>query len=293
MAQSRRWSWTSYDTTLAADLQTREANTGAKPVMKFLVFQEETCPDTGRPHLQGYTEFKTPVRRLAFQRWLGDAVCHCNASKGSADENVTYCTKEETRRAGPWTIGEAGGQGQRTDLAALQASLLEGATNRELWETCFPTMVRYHRAVAAYRFEAVVGEPRDPPTVTVYYGPTGTGKTRRVYHETGNSIYVVDVADRGKQPWFDGYQGQDNVLIDDYNGEYGVNFLKRLLDRYPMTVQVKGGYTHWRPKHIYITSNTNPDCWYAGSVAADQAAIMRRITTIIHMTELDQDMFQE
>lgn len=293
MAQSRRWCWTSFDTTLAAALQSKEVKSGPRPQMKFLVFQEETCPETQRPHLQGYTEFTTGVRRAAFQRWLGDNVAHCDAAKGSGPENVTYCTKEDSRRAGPWTLGEVGGQGQRTDLQGLQDALQEGATNRQLWETQFPTMVRYHRAVAAYRFETAVGETRDPPEVHVYHGPTGTGKTRRVHHAAGNALYTVDVADRGKQPWFDGYNGQECVLLDDYNGEYNVNFLKRLLDRYPMTVQVKGGYTHWRPKKIYITSNTAPDSWYAGSVAVDQAAIMRRITTITHVTELDEAQFQE
>ncbi len=282
--QSRSWCFTAFNTGLASDLRDKEINNDARPQLRYLVFQEEKCPETDRTHLQGYAQFKTPVRFAAFKRWLGDESAHVEQAKGSAQQNRDYCTKEDTRVDGPFEVGEfCAGAGQRTDLEGLKEALDSGANKRALWESQFPTMVRYHRAVDAYRLAKASNIARDPPEVTVYWGPTGTGKTRRVHHETGGNHFTVDIPDRGGSCWFDGYDGQEAVLIDDYGGEYNIHFLKRLLDRYNMNVQVKGGYTAWSPKHIYITSNMDPDYWYRDASPADRAAVRRRLAHIYHM----------
>lgn len=278
--QARKWCFTSWTTGAAPALANYPLDSGA-PNLRYLVFQEESCPNTGRNHLQGYAEFNRPVRLQALKRWVEDPTAHCEVARGSAEENKTYCTKPESRANGPWESGEPGqGQGSRTDIQGLQEALQEGADNRSLWENHFATMVRYHRSVAAYRM-ATAPRTREPPVVRCYHGPTGTGKTRRVYEEAGDDLYVVDVAEKGRQAWFDGYTGQSHVLFDDYAGEYSIHFLKRLLDRYPMQLQVKTAYTMWRPTHIYITSNNEPLHWYPDAPQVDVDAILRRI----HHTE--------
>lgn len=282
VVQARAWVFTIFEPGLAPDLANKQVDNG-RPRLRYLIFQIERCPDTDRLHIQGYVQFKDPVRRGALQRWLGAPNCHVEKANGSADQNRAYCTKEETRVDGPWEIGQAVGQGQRTDLEALHDDLRNNSETRDLWENHFPAMVRYHRSVSAYRFAVGSGTERDKPEVRVYWGPTGTGKTRRVHWETGGNHWTADPPNqRGGQSWFDGYEGQENVLIDDYGGEYGIHFFKRLLDRYPMNVQVKGGYANWRPKTIYITSNHSPDVWYAGEKAEDVAAVMRRIDVNEH-----------
>ena len=80
------------------------------------------------------------------------------------------------------------------------------------------------------------------------------------------------------------FAGEEAILMDDYKGEYAVNFFKRLTDRYPMKVQVKGGYVHWNPKHIYITSNHSPATWYADQDPVDIQALARRYTSVHHVT---------
>lgn len=281
--QSRRWLFTSFRCEIKNELTVKSTDDVTRPRMRYLVFQEEIAPTTGLAHLQGYAEFKDPVRRSAFQRWLGDENCHVEQANGTAEQNARYCTKEEGRSDGPWSIGEPGRQGQRTDVEGLYDALQRQVPLRELWEDHFPTMVRYHRAVDAFRV-TMVPEERDPPTVTCYWGPTGTGKTRRVHYEAGGDLFVADVPARaGGTAWFDGYDGQANVLIDDFGGEYSIHFLKRLLDRYPMQVQVKGGYRAWYPKKIYITSNTEPVHWYPEARTIDNDAILRRIHHTVHM----------
>lgn len=281
--QSRKWCFTVFKTDCKISLANKSTDDVTRPRLRYLVFQEEICPDTGTAHLQGYAEFKDPVRKNAFQRWTGDDTCHCEAANGSAAQNKVYCTKEDSRSEGPWEIGEPCKQGKRTDLQGLHDSIREGATAIDLWEDHFPTMVKYHRAVDAYRL-AMAPEARDPPVVHVYYGPTGTGKTRRCYHETGGDHFVVDIpAKAGNAAWFDGYDNHAKVLLDDYGGEYSIHFFKRLLDRYPMNCQVKGGYRRWAPTTIYITSNNHPQHWYPEARQVDLDAILRRITNIVHM----------
>lgn len=282
-AQARSWCFTSFDTGLAPALANKEIDSD-RPRMRYLVFQIESAPETDRRHIQGYVQFKDPVRLGAVQRFLGDAAAHCEKANGTADQNRDYCTKEETRVDGPWEIGEPTRQGQRTDVEALHDALRAGASRQALWEDNFPVMVRYHRSVDAYRLANRDVTVRQPPDVRVYFGPTGTGKTRRVHWETGGNHWTADPPGKGGTPWFDGYDGDKVVLLDDYSGEYNIHFFKRLLDRYPMTVQVKGGYSAWSPTTIYITSNTHPNMWYADHPQVDRDAVFRRYTIVEDMS---------
>lgn len=60
---------------------------------KFL-FQEETCPTTGELHLQGACVFKKKLRPLSLQL---DPRIHWEKMKGTWQESVDYCSKEESR----------------------------------------------------------------------------------------------------------------------------------------------------------------------------------------------------
>ena len=48
-----------------------------------------------------------------------------------------------------------------------------------------------------------------------------------------------------------------------------------------MQVQIKGGYTQWSPKTIYICSNIEVDDWYPGANQEHVNALKRRISQII------------
>jgi len=91
------------------------------------------------------------------------------------------------------------------------------------------------------------------------WGKTGTGKSRFCYDQ----VQDRSVWRPGDYKWFDGYAGQEIIIIDDYRGEYALPVFLNLCDRYPMQVPVKGGFANWCPKKIYITSNVNPNLWYS------------------------------
>lgn len=73
---------------------------------RFIIFGEERCPTTGTPHLQGYIELVDRVYLGALKRGLDLPRIHLERARGTADENISYCAKEERsvfRRGEPFT----------------------------------------------------------------------------------------------------------------------------------------------------------------------------------------------
>lgn len=85
------------------------------------------------------------------------------------------------------------------------------------------------------------------------WGPPGAGKSRRARDEN------KDLFPKPMSKWWDGYDGQDCVLIDDYDCEALGHLLKIWADHYAFMAEYKGGARRIRPKKIVITSNYSPD----------------------------------
>lgn len=133
-------------------------------------------------------------------------------------------------------------QGQRVDLLELKDMIDQGLPELALWEKDFKTMTRNWKAMMHYR--ALKAQPRHWVTeVIVLIGPTGVGKTRWVVEmalERRASLWTYSSGG-----WFDGYEGDEIALFDDFYGEESSikwDMLLKLCDRYPMKVPVKGGF---------------------------------------------------
>lgn len=107
----------------------------------------------------------------------------------------------------------------------------------------------------------------------VYYGPTGTGKSRTAWDHAGFDAYPKDP----RTKWWDGYQGQEKVVMDEFRGAIDISHLLRWLDRYPVLVEVKGSSVVLKAKVIYITSNLHPSAWFPGLDDDTLRALLRRI----------------
>lgn len=109
--------------------------------------------------------------------------------------------------------------------------------------------------------------------VHVFWGATGTGKSRRAWDEAGLDAYPKDP----RTKFWCGYGGQPNVVVDEFRGGIDVAHLLRWLDRYPVTVETKGSATVLRASRIWITSNIPPEQWFPGLDPATMAALSRRL----------------
>lgn len=229
---------------------------------RYLVYQRERCPDTGKEHWQGYVEFYKTMRIKGAQEALKIPKAHMEKRRGTRDEARTYCMKEDTRMWGPYEHGVwIEGQGSRSDIMACVNIIQNGGDMKEVAETHPAQFIRLYRGLTA--FALVQAKPRTVKTrVRIYYGfLTGTGKSRMAAFDLPNAFWMTD-----EKGWWDGYTGQKEVIIDDFNpSTFSREFMLRLMDRNGMTVPIKGGTVAWACEELIITTNHNPEHWYRDS----------------------------
>lgn len=249
---------------------------------KYIVYQLERG-DQGTPHLQGYIQLSRP-QRIAWLKKVTSKTAegevfnvfdraHFIAAKGNADQNKAYCTKAEGRLEGPWTIGEASKQGDRTDLKEAAEQLMRTGDIRAIDPGVF---LRY--ASGCLKLAALAPPPRrDNLKVITIVGPTGIGKSYSV-HDIFPDIYVVNMGNSGL--WWDGYTGQQAVMFEEFKGQVQLQKLLQLLDPYPLRLEIKGGLVPARFTMVFITSNYTPDKWYKNDDGArdeEMKALARRL----------------
>lgn len=248
----------------------------------YLVFQREVCPETGRQHWQGFVVYKDGKTRSASQAAIGCPNSHHEKRRGTRQQAAEYCKKEESRVPGTnfrefGELPEERGQGHRSDLQGVADSIEAGASRSEIAGSNPSAFIKYHRGIDAF-IAATRTEPRDgssAPEVRIYIGPPGCGKTRSVYAEF-KSVYVKDP----ETVWWDGYEQEQCILLDDFTGGMSYKSILALTDRYSLQVQNKGGHTKIsrRSTHIVFTSNLEPSVWWGPM--HDNSAFNRRVTKI-------------
>lgn len=258
--------------------------------VRFLAYQKEIGPENGIPHFQGYVVMQKKVRLSHMKKVCGTA--HWEVRRGTHAQALEYATKEESRAPEfePVVQGDPPAQGARTDLSEVQKAIDGGMPMAELASEYFGTFLRYHKGLATYKY--LQAEARHWHThTTVYYGPPGTGKSRRAMFEAGPNAFVLSAPNQSSGAvWWDGYDGQEHVVIDEFYGWIPVTFMCRLCDRYPFTVQTKGGTVQFVAKRIWITSNKAPELWWPRS---GLGAMHRRLEGDHGSTELMLGIFDE
>lgn len=184
---------------------------------------------------------------------------------------MTYCSKDETRAPGegngPFFFGEgpADKGGKREDVLGVKRRLDDGEELIDIAkdEAHFEAIIRYERGFSWYaRGSQQVRSAQT--TCVVYYGPPGSGKTRRATEDcAGRTAYWLTKpnATNGSL-WWDGYTGQNTTVIDEFYGWIPRDLLQRLVDRTPLTVQVKGGSVQFTSEKVILTSNVHPKYWW-------------------------------
>lgn len=242
------------------------------------VYQQEVGAN-GTPHLQGYMQLKKKNRITWLLTYFQ---AHFTVARGTPEENWKYCTKEDTRADGcvPFEHGvRGGGSGERSDLKPVVESILAKRPMSSVAGEYPEQFVKFSKGLIA--LAGAISEPRTWKTeVFWFYGPTGTGKSRRAYELAPGAYWKA-----GGVKWWDGYDGEEDVIIDDYRRDLcPFHELLRLLDRYPMRVEFKGGSCNFRARRIFITTPKCPRGTWEGRTEEDLAQLIRRIEHVENYT---------
>ena len=259
-AQSKRWVFTINNPSEADDPYQWE-NRADPPDVLFCEWQYEVGSN-GTRHIQGHLVVDRRVRLGGIRALNGRA--HWEVRRGTLEQARAYCTKVAGdpsqdgsevfgREFGPWPEGQnlrlvggphsfgdapGEGQGRRNDLLSLKRVLDAGGSLLDCFEEDFASTVKLNRGLMLYK-RLRTGSTRNwLTTCVVYFGESGTGKSRRALAEGGPSSYWLPRPE-GDRPWWDGYDGQEVIVIDDFYGWIKRDFLYRLIDRFPLSSRSK------------------------------------------------------
>lgn len=213
---------------------------------------------------------------------------------GNEAELIKYCQKDDTHpnNTARWLLGTPTQQGKRNDLADAIAIVVAGGIKR-LIEERPKEYVKYSNGMEklAKRVHCKKRDSSVAPIVAVLYGSTGTGKTKRAFDwadawstATGKDYYVKD----SDTKWWDGYEGEELVIIDEVLSQIELPSLLKILDRYQLQREAKGSVHQLSANKFVITSNYHPDAWFPTAGLASREALLRRITHLSEVKSLDQ-----
>lgn len=246
----------------------------------YACYQEEECPTTKRRHFQTYVEFKDSYNVKSCQKYVGVANCHIEKRQGEPEQAREYCRKSESKVGDFFEFGDFSkcpnfkNKGKRNDLVKLADDIKSGKKLDEL----DPVMIiKYSKGIK--ELKAIVDKKKNKkwkePEVFLIWGDAGAGKTKMIFDKEGeDNCYKLDKCKN--EVWFDGYDGEKVLIIDDFYGWIPWCQLLNFLDGYSLKLQVKSSHTWKGWEKVYITSNKHYTEWYPSKATEDDLEPLTR-----------------
>jgi len=217
-------------------------------------------------HWQLVAAWPKNVRLSAVRKLFGPF--HAELTK--SDAALAYVWKDDT--AVPNTRFELGQPAfKRNDKRDWQ-HIWDCAKKGDIESIEVAARVQHYRTLKLIKSDHLAPEPIER-TIYVFWGVTGTGKSRRAWGEAGFSAYPKDP----RTKFWDGYQSNEHVVMDEFRGAIDISHLLRWFDRYPVIVEVKGSSAVLNARKIWITSNLDPRDWFPEIDTATKDALLRRL----------------
>lgn len=242
------------------------------PNVKYIKGQLEQGSNTDYLHWQLLIHFDSKKTLNYVKRIFGDGI-HAEATKSKAAED--YVWKDDT--AIPGTRFELGTPSLKRNSQKDWDLIVQYARQGDFDRIPGDVLVHSYGNLKKIRVDALKPESIERE-VSVFWGRTGAGKSRRAWDESGLDAFPKDPNTK----FWDGYSGQEHVVIDEFRGSISISHLLRWLDRYPVIVEVKGSSCVLRAKKIWITSNLSPEDWYPDLDSETKLALRRRFKQVIH-----------
>ncbi len=218
----------------------------------------------GTPHTHIYTVFTSAVMFTTLQKRFYGA--HIESARGSNKENRDYIRKEgkwlEDEKRGTNLIDTFDESGEmppdredaKKETVEIYEMIKNGASNYEILEKYPNAMNRIDkldRARQTIRAE-VNKKLRRSVDVTYIWGDTGVGKTRKVMDEYGDDkVYRVTNYDNP----FDGYEGEDVIVFDEFHSKIPFSEMLMYLDIYPVRLRCRYNDKQACYTKVFIISN--------------------------------------
>lgn len=288
-ARSRRWCFTWFG---EPGRELDEKPAWDEVHMKYLVYQQEECSTeeekTGqlRKHYQGFVIFQNKKTMGACKKLLGSTTVHVEMTKGTSQEALAYCLdlgKEGTAKETQFEFGQRPSQGRRTDLEEVAKLITGGALLSTVAVTHPKEVAQYPRGLKLLESITISKQPlmgREQLEVLVYYGESRTGKTYDAVEEMPDAFIW-----RKPFKWWDHYNQETELIIDEYDGSLNICMLLGVLDRYKFPIEVKGDTTYANWTKVIITSNIDPRDWHPKAKLVHRQALAERVTGIKEFTE--------
>lgn len=237
--------------------------------VRYIVFGKEIGSNACTPHLQGYIYMTGKFTMQAMKaRILALKRSHLEPRRGSHEEARSYCMKEGD-------VFEKGipPKSSSNNSSSISVSKLN---SKRLYDLAEEGEISIYSIPTLYKAKCILMNEQEPllrgDVCGVWiHGPPGVGKSH-VAHTLFPEAFI-----KQQNKWFDGYEGQETILLDDLDSSVLGHLLKIWTDRWPCRGEIKGGTVPLRHKRFIITSNYTPhQLWSEDIVLAE--AIQRRMT---------------
>jgi len=225
--------------------------------------------ESGYRHWQAVFHSSTK-KSLRAAKQCFPATAHLEPTRSAAA--TKYVWKEDTRVPdSQFELGDAPfHRSQSTDWAVVRSSALAGD-----WTTIPDDVyIRHYGNLQRIHYDNI-SPSATIRTCKVFYGATGTGKTRRAFEELPNAYWKTPTT-----KFWCGYRGQEHVIVDEFRGVIDIAHLLRWVDRYPVIVETKGSARPLMATTFIFTSNLHPKDWYPTVDSTTLEALLRRLEVI-------------
>lgn len=268
---------------------------------QYIVIGKEVG-EQGTPHLQIYVEFKNSRSFKAVHKEFHKG--HIESRKGTAKQAADYCKKGKQPKP-EWEKDGCDGenfgleadfqedgicskQGVRTDINEVVESIIDGETTVDEIVLANPgSYARYGRTLD--RAEDIIQRKKWRTWTTKavwYWGPTGVGKSHFAFENYDPEKYYVKSVNQKEADWWDGYTGQETVIINEFRGQITYAELLDLMDKWPKKVSRRCREPMpFLAKDIIITSCSPPEEVYCNLAAKDSLAQLYRRCEVRHIAE--------
>lgn len=265
---------------------------------RYWCMSEEIGLNEHTPHIHLYVHFQNPVAFTTIKNKFPSA--HIDAPMGTPEQNRDYVFKigkwendpkgetnirDSHRESGACPVFRPG---TRNDLTGLYDMIREGKSNFEILETDpqyikqIDRIDKVRKIIVEERFKNIWRDLE----VTYIWGTTGSGKTRSVKDRYGyaNVYTITDYA----HPW-DGYNGQDVILFEEFRSNLRIADMLQFLDGYPLELPCR--YNNKVACFTKVFFSTNIDLrWQYSNIQRDEPETWRAFLRRIHKVQVFEDI---